>query len=188
MTISTTAASKTITINSKSTLQLVTGAAASILFKINNTEVARFNTDGNLAMSNEKSLIFTEARKKDSGEGWAFKPIKILDNGDTEFAHIGVHGTNNTMSYMYIGANEYSGNNLRIFPSGTIGMVGGSVIYNSTYDPILYFNRDASTETANKVGMIFMNYTTVNNKKCASRFYLRHYAYNSSGDSVETWE
>lgn len=188
MTISTTAASKTITINSKSTLHLGTSAAASILFKINSTEVARFNTDGNLAMADEKSLIFKETRKKDSGGGWAFTPIQILDNGGTDFAHIGVHGSDNTMLFMYIGAGGYSGSNLRIFPNGTIGIASSSVIYNGSNTINLYFNRAASIETANKMGLIFMNYNTVNNKKCADRFYFRHYAYNSSGDSVETWE
>lgn len=72
---------------------------------------------------------------------------------------------------------------------GLINMASSSNIYNSSDAPILYFSKDKSPITDNKLGAIFMNYGTTNNIHRADRFYFRNYTYNSStGVTSEYWD
>ena len=82
-------------------------------------------------------------------------------------------------------------------PSTTVAdsvlyMNDGSGVFNTSGTPMFYFKRAGDGETATKLGTIFAYTTTVNSKKVMSRFYLRQYSYNSSGDnagdSIEKWE
>ena len=52
--------------------------------------------------------------------GWARSIIQVKDSSSTEIVKIGILGNADTLSYMYIGSNDYNGNNLRIYPSGTV--------------------------------------------------------------------
>ena len=76
--------------------------------------------DGNIVFGNEKQTIFKITRKKDNGGGWAYHPLIIKDNAGEIFARFSVYGQNNIMSYIFIGANSYDGNNLRITPAGEV--------------------------------------------------------------------
>ena len=71
-------------------------------------------------MNDERAITFQITRKKNGGGGWAYSPIRMVGNDNAEFAGIGVYGGANTMTYMYIGANAYNGNNLYIYPDGHI--------------------------------------------------------------------
>jgi len=60
-------------------------------------------------------------RKNSDGGGWAHGYINWYDNANNIFARIGVSGSGDAMTYMYLGADDYSSaNNLRIAPDGTI--------------------------------------------------------------------
>ena len=77
--------------------------------------------NGTLTMSGEYVFQGKQPRKKAGSGGWAYTPFRVLDNAGTDFAHFGVYGTANTMTYIYIGANDYnSANNLKIAPNGNI--------------------------------------------------------------------
>ena len=83
-------------------------------------------------MDDEKSITFQTTRKKEDGSGWAYTPVKVIDNTSTLFFNIGVRGSANTLYYAFIGANEWSSTaNVRIYSDGTIQAGGCAVIRDS---------------------------------------------------------
>lgn len=85
------------------------------------------NVNGHITMNGEYALKAYMPRKKEGGGGWEYKPFMVLDEANTDFAHIGVCGNNDTLNYIYIGSNSYSSNNnLRIYPDGRV-YTGGNV-------------------------------------------------------------
>ena len=76
--------------------------------------------DSNIIFGNENYIESKITRKKSGGGGWAFTPLIVKDNSGTDFAHFGVFGSGDVMTYIYIGANNYNGNNLRITPAGAV--------------------------------------------------------------------
>lgn len=78
------------------------------------------NVNETISLGDEARVDARINRKKEDGAGWAFSPIRILDNADSDFAHFGVYGHANSLDYIYIGANNYSGNNLRITSDGEV--------------------------------------------------------------------
>ena len=77
---------------------------------------------GSIVMNAETSIRGKIARKVAGGGGWAYTPYVFLGNDNADFAHIGAYGSANTFNYMYLGANGYDGNNLRISSTGTTSM------------------------------------------------------------------
>ena len=75
----------------------------------------------------EKYVTFAIARKKEGGGGWAYNPIRVVGNDSNSFAHFGVYGSANSLGYIYIGANAWDGNNLRIYPDGKIWTPGATI-------------------------------------------------------------
>lgn len=76
---------------------------------------------GNITLGSETSIAAEIKRKKADGEGWAYAPYRFIGNDGVTFANIGVYGGEDALTYMYIGAEDYSSsNNLRIYPNGTI--------------------------------------------------------------------
>ena len=78
------------------------------------------NVDGTISLGDEAKVDARTNRKKTNGGGWAFTPLRVLDNTNLDFAHIGVLGNANNLTYIYIGANNYDGNNLRITSNGEV--------------------------------------------------------------------
>jgi hypothetical protein len=76
---------------------------------------------GNLTLTGEKATIYKIERKKASGGGWAYAPIRFVGNDDAVFANIGAYGGANALTYMYIGAGDYDSDiNLRISSTGAV--------------------------------------------------------------------
>ena len=91
--------------------------------------------DGTITLGDEKPVIAKITRKKSGAGGWAFTPLQVKDNAGTDFAHFGVFGSANALSYIYIGANGYDSTaNLRIDGSGnlTAPKFTGAVVGNVT--------------------------------------------------------
>ena len=81
----------------------------------------QINSINEIRMVGESPFSAYMPRKVDGGGGWAYHGFRFLDNALNDFAHIGVYGGQNTLTYIYIGSENYdSSNNLRIFPNGTI--------------------------------------------------------------------
>lgn len=77
--------------------------------------------NGTITMSGEYGFVGYMPRKIDGGGGWAYAPFRIIDAAKTVFANMGVYGGQNTLTYIYIGSENYdSSNNLKIFPNGTV--------------------------------------------------------------------
>lgn len=72
-----------------------------------------FNTGG----TTEKSVIFQTNRKTEDGGGWAYTPIAVRGADSSYIFHIGVYGSDNTLSYAYLnlGGSYSSANSLRIY-------------------------------------------------------------------------
>jgi len=47
-------------------------------------------------------------RKKVGGGGWTHTYLKWYDNADNVFARIGIYGGTDTLTYLYLGANDYN--------------------------------------------------------------------------------
>lgn len=116
---------------------------------------------GNVTFDNEKTISYKQVRKKSDGGGWAYAPFRFIGNDNAAFGYIGAYGGADTLTYIYIGANDYNGNNLRIYPTGlisstasgntvTIGSQNASFthIYNSASIPFI-FNNSVLTTTGN---------------------------------------
>ncbi len=96
-----------------------------------NTSAALY-VKGTTLIDNENVINFKIPRKQASGGGWAFQPMRFIGNDNADFAHIGVLGNADTLTYIYIGSNAYdSTNNLRIYPDGT---VRGAKIYGAVWN------------------------------------------------------
>ncbi len=68
------------------------------------------------------------ARCKADGGGWAYAPIAVFKGDKTsKLLNIGVYGGGYALTYSYIGQNEWSGANLRIYPAGNIYCVGAEI-------------------------------------------------------------
>ena len=84
--------------------------------------------------SNEQQDIKIINRASASGGGWAYAPLRIhnADRSKT-LMYLGINGINNDLAYVYLGANDYNGQNLRITPYGSI--ICGSInpYANNTY-------------------------------------------------------
>lgn len=71
--------------------------------------------------------------------------------------------------------------------TGRLELADGSSVY-SQYSPMLYL-RAGTDDDYQKMGSIFANGATVNNKRVIDRLYLRQYSYNSTtGETLEKWD
>ena len=96
------------------------------------TTSAALYVKGTTLIDNENIINFKIPRKKADGGGWAFQPMRFIGNDNADFAHIGVYGGTDTLTYMYIGSNSYdSVNNLRIYPNGD---VRGNKVYGAVWN------------------------------------------------------
>jgi hypothetical protein len=76
---------------------------------------------GNLTLTGEKATIYKNERKKASGGGWAYAPVRFVGNDNAVFANIGAYGGADALTYMYVGAGDYDSDiNLRISPTGAV--------------------------------------------------------------------
>ena len=106
---------------------------------------------GNLTLTGEKATIYKIERKKASGGGWAYAPMRIVGNDNAVFANIGVHGGDNALTYMYIGVGDYNSDvNLRISPTG-------AVTAKSFVGPLTGNATSATTATKDSSGAIIKN-------------------------------
>lgn len=71
-------------------------------------------------LENEKTIYPIIHRKKAGGGGWAYNPMRLLGDDLQGFASLGVYGSADTLNYMYVGANSFDGDNLRIYNDGSI--------------------------------------------------------------------
>lgn len=115
---------------------------------------------GPLSMDNENHIVFNIPRCNENGGGWAVKQLIVNGHVDSEGNYptvysMGSYGQSNNLTYIFIGANEYSSTeNLRIYPNGKveaptftgdlIGYVTGNVTGN--------VNGNASTATKSGSG------------------------------------
>lgn len=109
-------------------------------------------------MSDEKAITFQITRKKAGGGGWAYTPLRMIDNTSTNFFNIGVYGSANTLSYAFIGANSYdSAANARVYPNGTIQAGGCAVIRDSgTTNRRIFLTTSASVPSGAVAGDIVL--------------------------------
>lgn len=91
----------------------------------------------------EQGIYARIKRKKADGGGWAYTPYCFIGNDNAAFAAIGVYGSGNTMTYMYIGANAYNGNNLYIYPDGHIW---ANKVYGAVWNDYAEFRKDNPKE------------------------------------------
>ena len=91
----------------------------------------------------EQGIYARIKRKKADGGGWAYSPISMIGNDNAAFAAIGVYGSANTMTYMYIGANAYNGNNLYIYPDGHIW---ATKVYGAVWNDYAEYRKDNLNE------------------------------------------
>ena len=76
--------------------------------------------NGSINNNGECSYIGYMPRKKAGGGGWAYTIVSCRDASNSTFMQLGVYGGENSLSYIYLGANGYSGDNLRIDSSGNV--------------------------------------------------------------------
>lgn len=99
---------------------------------------------GEIRMVSESYFSAYMPRKTDNGGGWAYNAFRVLDASLTDFAHFGVYGGQNTLSYIYIGANNYdSTNNLKVYPSGK---VEASSIYGAVWNDYAEYRESNITQ------------------------------------------
>lgn len=76
---------------------------------------------GNITHTDETQECFLLNKKKENTGGWAYAPLTIKGNDETIFARLAVYGVDDTLHYIYLGANGYSATtNLRIYPDGKV--------------------------------------------------------------------
>ena len=115
-------------------------------------------------------------RKNASGGGWAYNPFQVRDAANTDFAHFGVYGSANSLGYIFIGANDYNGNNLRIDSNGSITARGGFV-----YSDLTGGSSEAQTGAKAKAGQIYLYSHGSNTQN------LGIYAINVAGSGKSFW-
>jgi hypothetical protein len=76
--------------------------------------------NGSIDNNGEYSYIGYMPRKSASGGGWAYDIVACRDAANSRFMHLGVCGDNNSLAYIYLGPNDFSGSNLRIDSSGNV--------------------------------------------------------------------
>lgn len=114
-----------------------------------------------MLVKNEACIYAQVPRKKAGGGGWAYSAYRFLDNASSTFAQIGVYGSDNTLSYMYIGVGGYdSAYNLRIDPSGNV-TIGGTVT-GKDYSGTAHVMVGSAADSSHRVGYLYhQNPTTV---------------------------
>lgn len=106
---------------------------------------------GNLTLTGEKATIYKVERKKASGGGWAYAPMRFVGNDNAVFANIGAYGGDDALTYMYIGVGDYNSDvNLRISPTG-------AVTAKSFVGPLTGNATSATTATKDSSGAIIKN-------------------------------
>ena len=85
----------------------------------NSSPSYKLHVAGDIAVSTESCFIGYIPRKKSDGGGWAYNTFQVKDYAGTDFAHFGVYGGDNSLTYIYIGSNNYDSTaNLKIDTSG----------------------------------------------------------------------
>ena len=71
---------------------------------------------GTVTHTSETGTRYKMERKRADGGGWAYEPIQLIGNSGENFFHLGAYGDNTSLTYAYIGVNDYyQENNLRIY-------------------------------------------------------------------------
>lgn len=125
----------------------------------------------NYTLTKSAGIAFKNNRTAEPS-GWAVTVMSIMDESESIMARIGAFGSAKSLSYLYIGHNNYDGNNLRVYtdkvtfgentiwhagnfnPADYLPLSGGTLTGNlmlkstsqSSDTPKLYFQRGTTTD------------------------------------------
>ena len=101
-----------------------------------------------------------------------------LDGGKTPYY------TTDTTLVKTSGAQTIAGN--KTFNAASY-ITSSSGIYGAN-DPILYFLRSNSNDLSERLGCVFANVKTVNDKHVMNRMYFREYSCDDTGNAIQVWD
>jgi len=91
--------------------------------------------------NNGANFRFIDNRAVSGGSGWADNVFSVYNAAESVMLRLGVYGNADTLTYAYLGCKEYTGENLRFYPNGTLAMGGADA---STSYPLLHSNNYTS--------------------------------------------
>ena len=117
--------SGTLTVNGASTLKGAVTINSTLL--VSGESTFRNNVTIGPNGYAEKHISMYIDRKKTGGGGWAWNQISLRGSDGVDFAHYGVLGNANALTYIFIGTKAYNEDNFRIYADGSIWAVNGTL-------------------------------------------------------------
>ena len=117
--------SGTLTVNGASTLKGAVTMNSTLL--VSGESTFRNNVTIGPNGYAEKYISMYIDRKKTGGGGWAWNQISLRGSDGVDFAHYGVLGNADALTYIFIGTKAYNEDNFRIYADGSIWAVNGTL-------------------------------------------------------------
>lgn len=117
--------SGTLTVNGASTLKGAVTMNSTLL--VSGESTFRNNVTIGPNGYAEKHISMYIDRKKTGGGGWAWNQISLRGSDGVDFAHYGVLGNADALTYIFIGTKAYNEDNFRIYADGSIWAVNGTL-------------------------------------------------------------
>lgn len=117
--------SGTLTVNGASTLKGAVTMNSTLL--VSGESTFRNNVTIGPNGYAEKHISMYIDRKKTGGGGWAWNQISLRGSDGVDFAHYGVFGNADALTYIFIGTKAYNEDNFRIYADGSIWAVNGTL-------------------------------------------------------------
>lgn len=117
--------SGTLTVNGASTLKGAVTMNSTLL--VSGESTFRNNVTIGPKGYAEKHISMYIDRKKTGGGGWAWNQISLRGSDGVDFAHYGVLGNADALTYIFIGTKAYNEDNFRIYADGSIWAVNGTL-------------------------------------------------------------